>query len=279
MSGGKAIDSEAVRAIDASGVVAILRGPFLDRLDVILPALADSGVRAIEISLTSPDAYAQLERAATIARRLDVADDEGAAHGASSAGTGEVRHAPGAAVAERGGSAAAARAAIPRLCIGAGTVRTPDEVRRVHDLGLSFIVTPVIEADVIGAALERGLVPIPGAFTPTEVAMALRLGAPAVKLFPGDVLGPNFVRGVLAPMPGVKLVPTGGVTLELAQQFARAGAWAVGVGSPLVPVGAGMAGDRAELTARARAFVAAMRSAPMLPAATHPIDAAAGGRG
>jgi 2-dehydro-3-deoxyphosphogluconate aldolase/(4S)-4-hydroxy-2-oxoglutarate aldolase len=151
------------------------------------------------------------------------------------------------------------------VAIGVGTVMTVEDVTRACDEGASFIVSPIVDPDVIGAALDLGLAPVPGAFTPTEAVMASRLGAPAIKLFPADALGPAFVAGVRAPLPDLKFVPTGGVTLDLAREFARAGAWAVGVGSPLLSAfGAGDGdrdsdGDRNALTARAAEFVRAMR--------------------
>lgn len=141
-----------------------------------------------------------------------------------------------------------------RATIGAGTVLSADDVRDAAAAGASFMVSPVVDADGIRAALARGLVPVPGAYTPTEALLATRLGAPAVKLFPADTLGPAFVRGLLAPLPFLKLIPTGGVTLDRAASFAAAGAWAVGVGTPLV--GPPVPGD---LAARAAGFVRAMR--------------------
>jgi len=128
-----------------------------------------------------------------------------------------------------------------------------EEVVRATDLGVEFIVSPILDENVIDASLEASLLPLPGIYTPTEAIIATRLGAPAVKLFPADVVGPAFVRSVLAPLPTLKIVPTGGVTVDLARAFAVAGAWAVGVGGPLV------GGDVSSLEGRARAFVAAMR--------------------
>ena len=205
-------ESAALDAIGAGGVIAILRGDFRPHIDAIVDALVEGGVRAIEISLTSPAALPQIEAAA-----------------ARSAG---------------------------RATIGAGTVLSADDVRNAAAAGASFMVSPVVDADAIRTALERGLVPVPGAYTPTEALLATRLGAPAVKLFPADTLGPAFVRGLLAPLPFLKLIPTGGVTLDRAAAFAEAGAWAVGVGTPLVgpPVVPG------DLAARAAGFVRAMRA-------------------
>ena len=200
-------------AIDAGGVVAIIRGAFLDDIDVIIPALLAGGVRAIEVSLTSPRALDQIERAVVVA-----------------------------------GAAAV---------IGAGTVMTQEDVEQAAKRGASFIVAPTVDEAVIKSALDLALTPVPGAATPTEIIRAVRLGAPAVKLFPAETLGPDFVRAVLAPFPALQLIPTGGVTLPRAETFRAAGAWAVGVGSPLVS--APFDGD--SLASRAAAFVRAMRPA------------------
>ena len=201
----------AVSAIDASGIVAIVRGPFLPRIDAVVEALIAGGVRAIEISLTSPKAEEQIERAAATAG--------------------------------------------PRASIGAGTVIEARQVDAVFRRGATFIVSPIVERLVIEAALERSMLAIPGAYTPTEVMTAVRFGAQAVKLFPADTIAPAFLRAMLAPLPGLKLVPTGGVTLERAEAYAGAGAWAVGVGSPLLsaPV------DPDEITLRAARFVRVLR--------------------
>ncbi len=145
-----------------------------------------------------------------------------------------------------------------RAVIGAGTVVDAGQVESVFKRGAAFIVSPIVEPSVIAAALERSMLAIPGAYTPTEVMTAVRLGAGAVKLFPADTIAPAFLRATLVPLPGVKLVPTGGVTLERAREFAAAGAWAVGVGSPLVstPI------DPAAIADRAARFVAAVRPRP-----------------
>ena len=121
--------------------------------------------------------------------------------------------------------------------------------------GGTFVVSPTVDAEVIATAIDIGLSPLPGAYTPTEALTATRLGAAAVKLFPAETLGPAFVRALLAPLPDLKLVPTGGVTLARAREFAEAGAWAVGVGSPLVSG----TQDLDSLASRAAAFVATMR--------------------
>ena len=121
-----------------------------------------------------------------------------------------------------------------RLAVGAGTVLTPEEVTRVADNGGQFIVSPNRDLAVISQTKQLGLISLPGCFTPSEIVEALQAGADAIKLFPAQPLGQEFLRAVHGPLPGVRLVPTGGVTPEKARAYFAAGAWAVGVGSELL---------------------------------------------
>lgn len=219
------VGAAAFAAMEAGGVVAILRGDRLESLDDIVAALAAGGVRALEISLTSPRAWDQIARAIRAAGQLRGAAEDGAA----------------------------------TMAIGAGTVMTVEEVSRVREMGGAFIVSPIVDRAVIAAAIDAALVSLPGAYTPTEAVMASRAGATAIKLFPADALGPAFLAGLRAPLPDLKFVPTGGVTLEQASAWARAGAWAIGVGQPLFSAFA--SGGPDALRHRAAAFVAAMRPA------------------
>jgi Entner-Doudoroff aldolase len=143
-----------------------------------------------------------------------------------------------------------------RVAIGAGTVLTPADVACVADAGAAFIVSPNCNPAVIAETKRLGLVSIPGCFTPTEVIAAIDAGADAVKLFPATTLGPGYVKALRGPVNDVRLVPTGGVTPDAAREYRRVGAWAVGVGSELI------GDDIAAITARAAAFVSAMRSQP-----------------
>jgi 2-dehydro-3-deoxyphosphogluconate aldolase / (4S)-4-hydroxy-2-oxoglutarate aldolase len=118
--------------------------------------------------------------------------------------------------------------------IGAGTVLTEAEVERVAGIGGQFIVSPNRNRGVIEATKRLGLVSLPGCFTPSEIVEALDAGADAIKLFPVQPLGLDFVRAIQGPLGGIRLVPTGGVTPEMARQYFGAGAWAVGVGSELL---------------------------------------------
>ena len=117
--------------------------------------------------------------------------------------------------------------------VGAGTVRTADQIRAAIDAGAAFGVAPVLDGAVIDAALAAGLPFIPGAATPTEADAAWRAGATFVKLFPGSSLGPGFVRELRGPLPEIETIVTGGVDHANAAAFLAAGAVAVGVGSAL----------------------------------------------
>jgi 2-dehydro-3-deoxyphosphogluconate aldolase / (4S)-4-hydroxy-2-oxoglutarate aldolase len=119
----------------------------------------------------------------------------------------------------------------------------------------------VVVPEVIEGSRQRGVPVIPGAFTPTEIYQAWTLGATMVKVFPAEVLGPAFLRAVKAPLPQIRLMPTGGVTVETLGAFARAGADAFGVGGPLFAPDLVRAGDWPALESRARCFVGAYRAA------------------
>src|ERR1043166_3810828 len=122
--------------------------------------------------------------------------------------------------------------------LGAGTVVDAGTAKAVIDAGASFVVGPVFRREVIDACHERGVPAMPGCFSPTEILAAHDAGADIVKVFPATALGPQFIRDVRAPLPHVKLMPTGGVTLDNAGDWIRAGAVAVGVGSALVDAAA-----------------------------------------
>ena len=142
------------------------------------------------------------------------------------------------------------------LEIGAGTVLTIDSAQRALDGGATFLVSPHVDPALIEWAADRGIPFIPGAFTPTEILASWRAGASAVKLFPASVAGPGFVREFRGPFPRLPLLPTGGVTVDTAPDFIRAGAIAVGLGSWLI-------GDaeRAGITERAAGVVRAVAAA------------------
>ena len=144
-----------------------------------------------------------------------------------------------------------------RVMVGAGTVLTADEAKAAVDAGAAFLVSPVLDTGLAGAAS----VPFyPGTATPTEIYAAHRAGAPLVKLFPAGNLGPSFLRNVRGPLPGVRIMPTGGIKLENIADWLLAGASAVGLGSPLIG-DAASGGSLGALATRARHAVSAVEFA------------------
>jgi len=123
---------------------------------------------------------------------------------------------------------------IPELTVGAGTVRTADQVEFAHGLGAQFLVSPNFDAISVAKSQELGLLHFPGILTPTEAEIAFRAGCPAVKVFPADGLSPSYIKAMCAPLDDIDFVPTGGVDLSNLAAYRRAGALAVGAGSTLI---------------------------------------------
>lgn len=140
------------------------------------------------------------------------------------------------------------------VIIGAGTVLDPATASMAVSAGASYIVSPILDIDVIETAHLRGAAAMPGCLTPTEIARAWRAGADVVKLFPGRVATPGYFKDLKGPLPQARLMPTGNVNMETAPQYIQAGAVAVGVGKALVDVDALRTGDWETITERARAF-------------------------
>lgn len=118
--------------------------------------------------------------------------------------------------------------------VGVGSVVRVDQAERARDAGAEFVVSPIVDLEIIRVALEGGMAVFPGAATPTEIDLALRGGATAVKVFPAEQLGgPGYIKAIMSPLGTPPLVPTGGVTPENAGDYLRAGAVAVGAGGAL----------------------------------------------
>jgi 2-dehydro-3-deoxyphosphogluconate aldolase/(4S)-4-hydroxy-2-oxoglutarate aldolase len=198
--------------VEALGVVAVIRLKDPGKLRAVVDAIAEGGVRALEVTMTVP-------RAIDLIRELAPTLPSG-------------------------------------FLLGAGTVIDAATARAVVDAGASFVVSPVFRPEVIAACHERDVPAMPGCFSPTEILAAHECGADIVKLFPATMLGRQFIRDVRAPLPQLKLMPTGGVTLDNAGDWIRAGAVAVGVGSALLDAAA-IEGNRFDvITANARRVVA-----------------------
>src|SRR5262245_13746025 len=206
-----------VAALESLGVVAVIRLRDAAKLRAVVDALADGGVRALEITMTVPGAVALM-------RDLSATLPDG-------------------------------------VCLGAGTVTDAATAYAVIDAGARFVVSPVFRPEVLRACHERDVAAIPGCFSPTEILNAHEAGADIVKVFPATMLGPQFLKDVRAPLPHVRLMPTGGVTPANAGDWIRAGAIAVGIGSALVDGAAVERGDWAAITDRARVAMASVESA------------------
>lgn len=135
-----------------------------------------------------------------------------------------------------------------RMLIGAGTVRTPSQVRHAVDAGAQFLVSPNFDAESVAVAHSQGVLHLPGVFSPTEAQNAVAAGAQMLKLFPMDFFGPAYLKVLRGPLDDVDFVPTGGVTFENIGEYARFGAAAVGMGGQLVGT------TVAEITPRALAL-------------------------
>ena len=206
-----------VSAIEAAGVVAVIRLKDPAKLRAVVDAIAEGGVRALEITMTVPGA---IELIAGLAPALPAG-----------------------------------------FVLGAGTVLDAGTAARVIDAGARFVVSPVFRRPTLDACHERDVPSMPGCFTPTEILDAWDAGADIVKVFPAAALGPTFFKDVRGPLPHVKLMPTGGVSLDNAGDWIRAGAVAVGVGTALLDARAIAAGDYGVLRANAERIVGNVRAA------------------
>ena len=209
--------AEVVEAVERAGIVAVIRMKDPNKLQAVVDAIAEGGIRALEITMTVPGAVDLIR---DLAPRLPAG-----------------------------------------FILGAGTVLDADTVARVADAGARYVVSPVFRRSVIEACHARDLAAMPGCFTPTEILDAWDAGADIVKVFPATTLGPSYLKDVRAPLPQVKLMPTGGVTVENAGDWIRAGAVAVGVGTSLLDAKAIEDGHFHVLKTNAERMIANVRAA------------------
>jgi 2-dehydro-3-deoxyphosphogluconate aldolase / (4S)-4-hydroxy-2-oxoglutarate aldolase len=214
---GRGSRDATVQTIAKLGVVAVIRMKDAGKLRAVIDAIAEGGVRAIEVTMSVPGAVGLIAQLAPV---------------------------------------------LPSsILFGAGTVTDAATARAVIDAGAQYIVSPVFRREVIDVCHERGIAVAPGCFTPTEILDAHEYGADLVKVFPATALGPSYIKDIRAPLPQVRLMPTGGVTLDNAGDWIRAGAIAVGVGSALLDHQAIAEGRLEVLTDNARRIVASVASA------------------
>lgn len=149
----------------------------------------------------------------------------------------------------------------PEFILGAGTILDPETARMALLAGARYIVSPVYRPDVVKMCHRYDAAAMPGCFTPTEILDAWETGADVVKVFPATALGPGFFKDVRGPLPQVKMMPTGGVSLANAGEWIKAGAVAIGVGTAMVDSKAVAAGDWKTVTETAKRFVEAVAAA------------------
>jgi 2-dehydro-3-deoxyphosphogluconate aldolase/(4S)-4-hydroxy-2-oxoglutarate aldolase len=145
------------------------------------------------------------------------------------------------------------------VVLGAGTVLDPETARAALLAGAEYIVAPSLNLDVIRLCRRYDKVVMPGAFTPTEIVAAWEAGADVVKIFPADVAGPPYLKAIHGPLPQIRLMPTGGVDLNTAEAFLKAGACCLGVGSSLVSAKTVADGDFTRIRDLAGQFAAIVR--------------------
>lgn len=199
------------------GIIAIVRAKESAQVSPLVEALLAGGVKAIEITMTTPNALAAIREARARA--------------------GE------------------------RAVVGVGTVLDVDTCRAAIAAGAEFVVTPICRTELVPAAHAGGCPIMIGAYTPTEAQLAHEAGADFIKIFPADTLGPGYIKALRAPLPHLRIVPTGGVDVQNVAEFLKAGCAALGVGSALVSTRILQGADWPELTRRATAFVNAASQA------------------
>lgn len=211
---------QALGILQEAKLVPVVRAPTIDQARSAVFALAEGGIRIFEITLTIPDAPRLIEELCTYTHL--------------------------------------AKEGKPQL-IGAGTVLTAEEALVCIEAGAQFIVSPGLDREMIALCKRRSVAVLPGALTPTEVITAHRAGADMIKIFPCSAMGgPDYLRALRGPLPDVRLLPTGGVTLGNIPDYLAAGASALGIGTDLVNIGLLEMHGPLALTARARAFVQAL---------------------
>jgi 2-dehydro-3-deoxyphosphogluconate aldolase / (4S)-4-hydroxy-2-oxoglutarate aldolase len=151
------------------------------------------------------------------------------------------------------------------IVLGMGTLTLPSQAETAKAAGARFLVSPICDPELAQAMVATGLVVMVGALTPTEVERAYRLGSDIVKVFPGSLVGPSYIKALKGPFPNIPLMPTGGVSIENVAEWFAAGVAAVGAGSELCPPQFAKEGRFEEITQRAREFNAAVAKRMVKP--------------
>lgn len=206
---------EALDIILSTKIIAVIRMPDAEKLAKVVEAITRGGVKAIEITMTTPRA---LEVIAAMAMKKS-AD----------------------------------------ALIGAGTVLDPETAVKAIHAGADFIVSPIMDFEIIKVCRRLDKFVAPGAFTPTEIVAAWNAGADVVKVFPVTSVGPKYLKDIKGPLPQIRLMPTGGVSIENAREFIENGACCVAIGTALLDEKAIESENWDVLTQKAKALVDSLR--------------------
>ncbi len=206
---------ETIDIIRETGVIAIMRAQSSDQLIAAAGAIKKGGVKAIEVTMTTPGA-------------LDVIAEAKERYGSD-------------------------------VIFGAGSVLDAETGRAAILAGADFVVSPVLNLELVELCNRYGIPTSPGCYSPTEILTGWEAGADFIKLFPASFGGPSLIKAILAPLPQVRIIPVGGVNLDTAAEFISKGAAALGVGSSLVNQKLLDSGDMDELTRRAVGFIAQVK--------------------
>jgi 2-dehydro-3-deoxyphosphogluconate aldolase / (4S)-4-hydroxy-2-oxoglutarate aldolase len=212
---------DVLNALAKYKAVAIIRLNDASEVLPVVEALVKGGIKLIELTLTTPDAIKSIEELCTI-------------YEGKKSKSGVV--------------------------IGAGSALSESDVKKCIKAGANFVVSPIFKKEITEEAQKRDTVTMCGAFTPTEILRASEAGSDVVKVFPADIISPVYFKAVLAPMPHLRMMPTGGVTLTNACEWLQAGAIAVGIGGALLDSKAIAARQFDVLTKNAETFVKSVES-------------------
>jgi 2-dehydro-3-deoxyphosphogluconate aldolase/(4S)-4-hydroxy-2-oxoglutarate aldolase len=148
-----------------------------------------------------------------------------------------------------------------RIVLGMGTLTRPEQALSAREAGANFLVSPICESHLVQSMVESGLLTMAGALTPTEVFQAYNLGVDVIKIFPGSLGGPAYIKALKGPFPHIPMMPTGGVSAENVAEWFSTGVVAVGAGSELCPPQLAKEGKFDEISKRAAEFVKIVKSA------------------
>jgi 2-dehydro-3-deoxyphosphogluconate aldolase/(4S)-4-hydroxy-2-oxoglutarate aldolase len=208
--------TERLKLVTETGIIGIIRAKTPEQAIAAAEAIWRGGVRAIEVTMTTPGALQVIAEAPARLGR--------------------------------------------DVLFGAGTVLDTEMAHAAITAGAGLIVSPTLNVDVIRLCNRYDAVAVPGCYTPTEMLAAWDAGADLIKFFPAEIGGPVMLRAIRDPLPQLRIVPVGGVTLDNAAEYMRSGAAALGIGSALINQALLDAGDLADLTRRATAFIAAVKT-------------------